>query len=89
MHNVDLYNGGINFSALYWQSFVISDHSIHFDRKLLDQPKSSCNQDIASTEVVKSDCAHCNIFYFLMHSISTSKEGKTNSDIFTLLFINC
>ena len=68
-----------HFLALYWQSFVISDRSIHFDRKLLDQTKSCCcNQEIASTAIVKSDCAHCNIsFYFLLHS----RKNKQTRDL--------
>ena len=60
-----LYNGGINFSAFYWESFVISDHRIHFDEKLLDQTKSCSNQDIATAAAVKSDCAHCIFVYIL------------------------
>ena len=60
-----LYNGGINFSAFYWESFAISDHRIHFDEKLLDQAKSCSNQDIATAAAVKSDFAHCIFVYIL------------------------
>ena len=67
-----LYNGGINFSAFYWESFVISDHQIHFDEKLLDQTKSCSNQDIATAAAVKSDCAHC-IFVYTLSNESYKK----------------
>ena len=74
-----LYNGGINFSAFYWESFVISDHRIHFDEKLLDQTKSCSNQDIATAVAVKSDCAHCIFVYILSNEWYKKVKIKRNT----------